>query len=528
MITFDSLTLKAFIQENKDFFIGCRIQKIQQPTRRELLFSLRNNGETRKFYVNINPQFHHLCFINAQTEQQRALEIPLKPPMFCMQLRKYLENAKIVKINQPNYERIFEIYVETFNELQEKIELCLAIELMGKHSNIVLYNADTNIIIGCAHNVGSEKSREREMAGTLPYIYPPKQHKLDILNIQGEIIEPLENFYFFSKAFANQCKNRSLDELKTFVILQSVAPAISADFNEFTLFEQLLQNATPKQNVNEMIDEYFAHHIQKNKLKSLSGELYTLANKKLSKHKKNHELMQEQLKKETESQKYRKFGDLIMANLYNLADFTPQITVLDWETNTNITIELDTQLSIKDNANKFYKRYNKSKKTTEKISEMLAENEIQLEYFAQTLYSINNALSIEELQEIKNELLPIFQPAKKEKLQATQPLETEVYGHKVYIGRNNRQNDLIVSKLSKDEDYWFHTHGCAGSHLLLKCPTPTDEIILKCAQLAKEYSSAKNSSKVGVIYTKRKNLKKPPKAPLGYVTYKGEQEIIID
>ena len=106
MITFDSLTLKAFIQENTDFFIGCRIQKIQQPTRRELLFSLRNNGETRKFYVNINPQFHHLCFINAQTEQQRVLEIPLKPPMFCMQLRKYLENAKIVKINQPNYSSV--------------------------------------------------------------------------------------------------------------------------------------------------------------------------------------------------------------------------------------------------------------------------------------------------------------------------------------------------------------------------------------------------------------------------------------
>ena len=265
MITFDSLTLKAFIEENRDFFVGSRIQKIQQPTRRELLFTLRNNGNSRKFYVNINPQLHHLCFINKETEARRFLEIPLKPPMFCMQLRKYLENAKIVKVNQPNHERIFEIYVETFNELQEKIELCLAIELMGKHSNIVLYNADTNIIIGCAHNVGSEKSREREMAGTLPYIYPPKQKKFDILTVNGEITEPLESFFFFSKAFAAQCKNQPLEKLKDYISLKGLSPAITPDYKEFSLFSELLPDSICFDSVNDMIDEYFSHHIEENK-----------------------------------------------------------------------------------------------------------------------------------------------------------------------------------------------------------------------------------------------------------------------
>ncbi len=565
MITFDSLTLKAFIEENRDFFVGSRIQKIQQPTRRELLFTLRNNGNSRKFYVNINPQFHHLCFINKETEARRFLEIPQKPPMFCMQLRKYLENAKIVKVNQPNHERIFEIYVETFNELQEKIELCLAIELMGKHSNIVLYNADTNIIIGCAHNVGAEKSREREMAGTLPYIYPPKQKKFDILTVSGEssspspacpapagqpattlsntpllhlaqvpyremfsdgeITEHLENFFFFSKAFAAQCKNQPLEKLKDYISLKGLSPAITPDYKEFSLFSELLPDSICFDSVNDMIDEYFSHHIEENKIKTITQELKTLINKKLAKHIKNKTLMQEQLQKEENCFEYRHFGDLIMANLYNGKDFVPKIEVYDWENTANISIELDPMLTLKDNANKFYKRYNKSKKSIEKINEMLAENEIQIEYLEQTLYSLEAASSYSELQEIKSEILPLYQPEKKQK--TTELMEKEIDGCKIFIGRNNKQNDYIVSKLSKDEDYWFHTHGCAGSHVLLKCTEPTDKLIFECAKLAKEYSSAKLTSKVGVIYTKCKYLKKPPKAPLGYVTYKNEEEIIV-
>ena len=187
MITFDSLTLKAWIEENREFLTGARIQKIQQPTRKDFVFTIRQKGDSRKLYININPQFHHVCFMSKENEAKRLIEIPQKPPMFCMLLRKYLENAVIAQVNQPPYERILEFYIETFNELSEKIYLCLAIELMGKHSNVILYNHDTNIILGCAHNVGTEKSREREMAGTLPYIYPPKQFKNDILTYNGEI-----------------------------------------------------------------------------------------------------------------------------------------------------------------------------------------------------------------------------------------------------------------------------------------------------------------------------------------------------
>ena len=173
MINIDYITLQKFFEENIDFVIGARLQKIQQPTRRDFIFQLRNNGESRKFYININPQFYHVTFMSKENEERRNLVIPKQPPMFCMLLRKYLEGCKISDACVIEGERILELHFETMDEFSQKRSLCLCIELMGKHSNVILYDRETKIIIGCAHNVGPEKSRYRELQGGLTYIYPP-------------------------------------------------------------------------------------------------------------------------------------------------------------------------------------------------------------------------------------------------------------------------------------------------------------------------------------------------------------------
>lgn len=528
MITFDSLTLNAWIDENKEFLTDARIQKIQQPTRRDFVLTIRKQGVTKKLYININPQFHHLCFMNKENEDKRLIEIPQKPPMFCMLLRKYLENSRIAKVSQPPYERILEFYIETYNELSEKIYLCLAIELMGKHSNVVLYNYDTNVIVGCAHNVGAEKSREREMAGTLPYVYPPKQNKIDLLTYNGEIdYENLnKDFYWFSKSFANQCEGITLSKLKEFVSLKNVTPVISADYSEFSLFNELLKGGIRQNTVNEMLDNYYAYYVEKDKFSALKRDLITKVKHKLKKDKSSLDKMEYRLKKEEDAGNNRLYGDLIMANLYNNNDYSKSIEVYDYENNKNIIINLDETFTLKENANKFYKLYNKSKTSIQKLNELTEETRVNVNYLEQVLYSLETAENISDLFEIKSEIEP--EETKKEtKKIAVMPCEIEIEGEKVYVGKNNRQNDFIVSKLSKDEDYWFHTKDCAGSHVLLKCENPSDKLIFECARLAKENSSAKNSSKAGVIYTKRKYLKKPPKAALGYVTYKNEKEIIV-
>lgn len=470
MINFDSLSLKKWVDENSEFLSNARIQKIQQPTRRDFVFSIRSKGETRKLYININPQYYHVCFMDKTNEAKRLIEIPQKPPMFCMLLRKYLENSVIARVNQPQYERILEFYIETYNELSEKIYLCLAIELMGKYSNVILYNYDTNMILGCAHNVGAEKSREREMAGGLPYVYPSGR--------------PTD--WYASK---NSLANSSCES------------------------------------INEVIDDYYAECVYQDKFAKLKENLRQIVNTKLKKDKNSLAKMSKQLTTDEKMNKYRLYGDLIMANLYALSDYSKVAEVFDYENNKQIKIELDSTKTLKDNANRFYKLYNKAKTALIKLSELISELEQNINYSEQILYSIDIADSISDLEEIKVEVSPKEKPKKVEK---NSLMELEIDGCKVFVGRNNRQNDYIVSKLSKDEDFWFHTRDCAGSHILLRCENPSDKLIFECAKLAKKYSKGSLSSKVGVIYTKRKFLKKPPAANLGYVTYKNEKEIIVD
>lgn len=530
MITFDLLTLKAFFVEEKSFLSGARISKIQQPTRRELIFALRNEGKTRQFYININPSFYHVCFMSKENSEKRMIDIPRKPPMFCMLLRKYLENSRISKVEMPENERILEFYIETYNELGDKIYLCLAIELMGKYSNVILYNYDTNIIIGCAHNVGSEKSRERELAGTLPYVYPPKQNKLDILNYFGEVdySNLASDFYMFSKSFARLCENVPLSKLKSYVCLENLSPCISNDYKVYCLFSELLPNSFKCSCVNEMIDTYYANVISEYKFKTLKTHYSSIIDQKIKKVKKSLSDINKRKNEVLDLDKYRLYGDLIMANLYNLKDYSNEASVYDYENDKQIKIELDESKTLKENANNFYKRYNKAKTSLSKLAELENSYNEKKVYFEQVLYSIESALNMEELLDISPE---VEDEAKVSKSKKSKPeimcinLDDE---SKIYIGKNNKQNDYIISKLASDEDLWFHVHNCAGSHVLLKSANVTDEKILKCAELAKEYSSAKNSSKVGVIYTKRKYLRKPPAAALGYVTYKNEKEIIID
>lgn len=504
MNNFDFITLKLFLEENINFFLGARLQKIQQPTRQELIFGMRNQGQTKKLYVNISPKFFHVCFMSEENEQKRFAEkqkalLQLKkqlktkktispPPMFCMLLRKYIENAKIAKIEQPEGERILEFYFETYNEIGEKIYLCLAIELMGKHSNVILYNYDTNMIIGCAHNVGAEKSSVREIIGGLPYAYPPK---------------------------------------KTNKIISG--------------FSQLLKPGEP---VSEAIDNYFAPKQEQEKIITVKSKLLTSTKTKLKKIINSLEKINRQAKTQEKTDFYRKKGDLIMANLgikdSKNKNFCKSIELLDWQTNLPIKIELDETKTLKENANQYYKLYNKSKTANLKTQEMTKILEIEKEYLNQILYSIENVQKMDDLIEIEEEI-EIAQNKKthhNETISESKkyPQKNTIFNKKIndftiYIGKNNKQNDYIVSKIARTEDLWFHTHNCAGSHVLLRVESGqkiTDEIIFECAKLAKYYSSGKDSSKIGVIYTKAKNIKKPPGANLGYVTYKNEKEIIVD
>lgn len=482
MKNIDFYTLNRFIDENIDFFIGARLQKIQQPTRRDFIFTLRNNTESRKFYININPQNYHIAFMNSFTEKRRNLVIPKQPPMFCMLLRKYLEGCKIIDTLAVENERIIEFHFETLDEFSQKRLLCLAIELMGKHSNVVLYDRETKVIIGCAHNIGPEKSRYRELQGGLKYIYPPKVNETQKITT--------------------------------------------------TLYEFLLNEFSLTNTISDMLDEYYSTIQEKNIINIEKSKLQEIVRPKLRKTKNALEKITLLLKQRDNTEKYKLCGELLTANLFQKKDYSKNIEVQNYYSGEKITIDLDATKTLNENAQRYYKLYAKSKATKEKSKQVLENLQIEERYLENVLYSIQKAQILDDLEDIKAEL-GLQEIAKNAKKSIVNPLDTiqrvNIQGFEVFIGKNNKQNDFIISKLSKDEDYWFHTRLCAGSHVLLKIndKEPNEEVLFECCKLAREHSSAVQPSKVGVIYTKRKFIKKPPAAPLGYVIYKNEKEVLV-
>ena len=261
MINIDNITLKEFFNENIDFIIGARLQKIQQPTRREFIFQLRNNGESRKFYININPQYYHIAFISKENEERRRLNIPKQPPMFCMLLRKYLEGCRVSDACVIQDERILEFHFEIMDEFSQRRLLCLCVELMGKHSNVILYDMETKVIIGCSHNVGPEKSRYRELQGGLTYIYPP---------------------------------------------------VVNNKFSGIPLYKVLNEGLS----INEKLDNYFASIQEKVNIRSSKCRLIEVVNPKLKRIKNSIDKITELLNKRDKTDEYKLYGELLLANIY--------------------------------------------------------------------------------------------------------------------------------------------------------------------------------------------------------------------
>ena len=542
MINIDSLTLKLFTKENAQYFEDARIQKIQQPTRRDLIIQLHQGGETRKLYININPSVYHICFLSSETIERRNIVVPQQPPMFCMLLRKYMVGSRIVRVNVPEDERIFEIYFETFSEIGEIIPLCLAVELMGKHSNVILYNYDTNIILGCMHNIGAEKSREREMAGGLNYVYPPKNKREDYLNTPEVFVDARlqidkENlaesfssyFKYVSKALMNEIikSGEIKNNLAVVSKMQDINPSIAKDYSDFSVFSFVKEERLFKPNINSMLDDYFSFYVEKSNIISLKQSLIAIVNKELKKNLSTYEKQKTQLERFEKALVQKKKADILMANLYQLKIGLSKVMLDDYETGEKIQIDLDSDLSPVENANRYYKLYSKAKTANEIATEMMIKTEEKIEYYENLAFQIDSASKYKDLLEIEEEIAP-----KVSKKKPILPIveEIEINGFRVFIGKNNKQNDYIYSKISSPEDIWFHAQNSPGAHILVKIDDKKeldDDTLLKVAQIAKRYSKQSSSLKAPVIYTKRKFLKRPPNTHAGYVTYKNEQEIVV-
>lgn len=526
MITFSSFILKNFFDESLDFLTNSKIQKIQQPSRKELILQLRNHSVTKKLYINISPSFFHLCFLNEKSYTLREIEIPKNPPMFCMLLRKYIENAKIIRADIPDYERIIELYFENYDEIGEKIELCLAIELMGKHSNIILYNTKNNIILGCIHNIGEEKSQIRELSGGLLYVYPPQKDKKNLLSCSKQFFETTKNtaqnqFHYLTYQMLEDC-NYSYEKLID--ILEN--PKIFENNIEYSFFKK---NPDYKQtDFNSAIDNYYSRCQNEYILKNLKANLKNLILRKIKKQEKIITNAEQDILKSKNYEENKLFGDLIFTNIYKIKTGDKSIETTNYQDGNIIKIKLDKDLSPSQNAQKYYKNFSKLKKTYDYSKKRIEEAREYLQFLKEADLSIDLINSSEELKEYKT-LFDTQNPIKKAKyLQNIEKIKINNFD--IYIGKNHFQNDYLLSKIASADDIWLHLKDYPSAHIIIKQKEkPIDEqTIFKAAKLAKEFSKAKNSSKVCVIYTLKKFVRKIPKSKYGLVNYKEEKEIILD
>ena len=566
-MAFDGIVTQAITHELKNDLIGGKIDKIHQPDKNTILLGIYSNSIHCALNICIDA---HNCRINLTTNSKENL---LVAPNFCMLLRKHLIGGKISTIEMYGLERLVKINIETINEFNEIEIKSLIIELMGKHSNIILIN-DKNIIIDSLRHIWATDTIYRDILPSRTYSFPTSE-KLDYTKISDiySIFQDNLNLSVeeFSKLFANTFNGFSLSFIKSalekcnittinkenLLKLQKYINNIltfpnnlyftevykNNKLSDFTL--SLGNNVTvEKFYLNKFIDNfYFSRETEEtfNNCKNNALKLATDSQKKLLNRLNS---INTKLKDCEERDKYRLYGELITSNLYKLTNtHTDYIELENYYDNNNIIkIPLDKKYSPNINAKHYFKKYNKLKNALQIVSVQKAETENELNYIDSIIFEIELASSTKEIQEILDEISEnlikkkVSQKKKntknsKKKKQEKQysPLHFNIDNFDVYVGKNNKENDWLTFTFANKNDIWLHTKDIQGSHVILKNSgqNVSDDTLVKCAKLAVEHSKAKLSSNVPVDYCKVQYVKKPNSAKPGMVIFTNNKTISV-
>ncbi len=561
----DGIMLRSVVTELQEKLTGGRIDRVLQPENDEIHLVVRSQGENHRLLLSASPNNARI-HLTAGSKPN-----PMTPPMFCMLLRKHLVNAKILKIRQMGMERAVELRIETIDELGDRSLRRLIVEAMGRNSNIILIGKNDRIL-DSVRRVDEQMSRVREILPGLPYENPPELGKSDPLaadeaSFRAIFAEPahakldkcLAGAYLgLSLPSAQEILFRALGE-EVPLTGNLTVEQISALWRAFSAFyddvraarfspvllerdgevadlypfvyrskahEHLIQAASP----SEAVDRYYAARDRKARITQRSANLVRVVKNNIERCQKKIQIQQDTLADCAHSEQYRIKGDLITANLHGLTRgmacarvqnyYSPDLEMLD--------IPLDPQRTPAQNAQRYYKRYNKLKKAFDTTTEQLAAAKEELSYLEGQLDNLDKCTESDELLEIRDELarlgylrkLPDKKKASRPSLSRPHHYQTSD-GLDVYVGKNNVQNDWLTLRFADGNDYWFHTKNIPGSHVILKIQgrEPPSSSIQEAAALAAWYSKGKSGAQVPVDYTPRKFIKKPAGARPGYVIY---------
>lgn len=534
----DGIFLYHLKNEIAQFAIDSRVDKIHQPSKDEIIINLRSRQGSKKLLLSCNADAARIHFTEFPPEN------PAKPPMFCLLLRKRLAGAWVTDIEQDNLERILKINFSGTDELGDKTNYSLIIEIMGKYSNIIFVGKDEKII-DSMKRVDENKSHIREVLPGVTYVAPPKQDKLniftdDIEKIREKIAQSRKGMY---KAVMEAIKGISpiicrefeygltLDEFKkqaqnpTPTVVFTDAPKDFA-FIDIKQYDNLA-TINHYDTFSQLLDYFYYERVRLMRIKARSADLFktvtTLQERAVRKAINRTQELEDCKDKET----YKLFGDLIAANMYRLEKGVPYYDLENYYDNNKIVrIPADIMLTPSQNSQKYYKEYRKKQVAESKLNEFINEANDEANYFESVIDSLSRAETDGEITAIKAELASQGYIKKgndkKKEQKSLKPMHFKTRdGFDVYVGRNNIMNDKLTMKTAKNYDTWFHVQSAAGSHVI--CETSGNQIsdgaIHDCAVIAAYFSKARESSNVAVDYTLVKNVRKPNGAKPGFVVY---------
>lgn len=552
---FDGIVTRAVTHELQQKLVNGRITKIHQPTETELVFTVRNKRTNFALLFSIHPNYARF-HITEDTYQN-----PEAPPMFCMHLRKYLLGGFIHRIEQDGMERIVTFDIQARDEIGDTTHKNIVVELMGRHSNVLLLNEDKSMIIDCLKHIPPSQNRYRTLLPGHDYIEPPSQDKLDPLNVSGEkflkqldfnagrLDRQLVNRFmgispFIAKEIVSRAHLGSVDTyIQAFLDVQSqiknhhFKPMIyrgnREDFHVIPMTSFKGKKETFL-STNEMLDHFYSGKAERDRVKQQARDLERLIKNELQKNKRKLAIHEKTIKRAKGAQKYQRLGELLTAHMHLVSQGDASVIVIDYydPDQKEVTIPLQTDKTPSENAQAFFTRYRKLKTSAKVVQREIYKTKAEIGYFEQLLQQIENVRE-DDLEEIREELreegyLRKQRRPRRRKIKKPKPqLFKASDGTHIFVGRNNRQNDYLTHRLAHRDDIWLHTKDIPGSHVVIRAYNPSEKTLHEGAQLAAYFSRAQQSASVPVDYTHVRHVKKPRGGKPGFVTYDEQKTLFV-
>lgn len=557
-MAFDGLFTRAMARELDEAVTGGRIHKIYQPHKHEIIMTVRNKGKNVKLLLSAHPNDARVQLTEETTVN------PDDPPMFCMMLRKHLERAIVQSVYQPKLERIIVMELKGRDDLGDESIKQLIIEIMGRHSNIILVNKDYQKIIDSIKHIPSSLNSYRTILPGGTYIFPPPQQKEDPL--KADKLDILKNIDFntgkIDKQIVQQFKGISPSAAKEIVFRTGLVnpktlPPVFMDImqklnhhqyeytltatenrSEFYLFPLKHMGGEYKHfsSLSEMLDIFYFGKAERERVRQQTLDLERLMKNERDKNEKKISKLEATLEKAEKAAELQLLGELLTANMHVAKKGMREVEVVNYydENGGKITIPLDPRKSPAENAQDYFKKYQKAKNSIQIVKSQIRQAKEEVQYFDVLLQQLESA-SVKDIEEIREELIEggyIRRRIKRgfKKKGNDQPIiEKYAAGDQteILVGKNNRQNDYLTNRLARRDDIWLHTKDIPGSHVVIRNNKPSDQTLLEAAMLAAYFSKAKNSSSVPVDYTKVRHVHKPKGAKPGFVIYDHQETVYV-